>query len=132
MKALDTNVLVRFLVKDDPKQANTVYRLFKQAESNRESFWVPITVILETIWVLDSVYHISRQEIVDSIADLIRLSVLKFEAPAALQSFVQSATNNRIGLSDLLIAYSAKNAGCESILTFDQRTAREDLFELIR
>lgn len=132
MKALDTNVLVRFLVKDDPKQANTVYRLFKQAESNRESFWVPIAVILETIWVLDSVYQISRQEIVDSIADLLRLPVLKIETQAALQSFVQSAMNNRIGLSDLLIAYSAKNSGCESVLTFDQRAAREALFELIR
>jgi predicted nucleic-acid-binding protein len=41
MKALDTNVLVRFLVKDDEQQAKTVYRLFKQAESKAEAFFIP-------------------------------------------------------------------------------------------
>ena len=52
MKALDTNVLVRFLVKDDEQQAKTVYRLFKQAESKAEAFFIPILVVLETVWVL--------------------------------------------------------------------------------
>ena len=45
MKALDTNVLVRFLVKDDEQQAKTVYRLFKQAESKAEAFFIPILVV---------------------------------------------------------------------------------------
>jgi len=38
MKALDTNVLIRFLVKDDERQAKTIYRIFKQAESDKEVF----------------------------------------------------------------------------------------------
>lgn len=131
MKALDTNVLIRFLVKDDPKQANTVYRLFKRAESDRQEFWVPLVVILETIWVLESVYQISRQEAVDSIADLLRLPVLKFEAQGAVQAFVHSARNSRVGLSDLLIAQSSKYSGCESVLTFDRLATRYTFFELI-
>jgi len=67
MKALDTNVLVRFLVKDDEQQAKTVYRLFKQAESKAEAFFIPILVVLETVWVLEAVYETTRQEILDSI-----------------------------------------------------------------
>jgi predicted nucleic-acid-binding protein len=39
MKALDTNVLIRFLVKDDKQQAKAVYRIFKQSESNAEVFF---------------------------------------------------------------------------------------------
>ena len=41
MKALDTNVLVRFLVRDDEQQAMAVYRKFKEAETNKEDFFIP-------------------------------------------------------------------------------------------
>ena len=67
MKALDTNVLVRFLVRDDKQQAETIYRIFKHAESDKEVFFVPLLVVLETVWVLESVYKIPRQDILDSI-----------------------------------------------------------------
>jgi predicted nucleic-acid-binding protein len=63
MKALDTNVLVRFLVRDDEQQAKAVYRKFKQAEAKKEVFFIPVLVVLETVWVLESVYEITRQEI---------------------------------------------------------------------
>jgi predicted nucleic-acid-binding protein len=49
MKALDTNVLIRFLVKDEKKQAEIVYRIFKQAESEKEILFVPLLVVLETV-----------------------------------------------------------------------------------
>lgn len=47
MKALDTNILVRFLVNDDPEQAERVKELFIQAESTRDRFFVPVVVLLE-------------------------------------------------------------------------------------
>ena len=49
MKALDTNVLVRFLVRDDEQQAESIYRIFKQAESDKEALFVPLLVVLETV-----------------------------------------------------------------------------------
>ena len=60
MKALDTKILVRFLTKDDGAQAESVYRLFKTAEKNKEVFFVPVLVALELLWVLGSAYGISR------------------------------------------------------------------------
>ncbi len=51
MTALDTNVIVRFLVRDDEEQALCVYKRFKQAEKKRESLFIPLTVLLETIWI---------------------------------------------------------------------------------
>jgi len=45
MKAVDTNVLVRFLVRDDEKQAKAVYRKFKQAEANKEVLFIPVLVV---------------------------------------------------------------------------------------
>jgi predicted nucleic-acid-binding protein len=52
MKALDTNVLVRFLVRDDEQQSKAVYRKFKQTEADKEVLFIPALVVLETVWVL--------------------------------------------------------------------------------
>jgi len=88
MKALDNNVLVRFLVRDDKRQAETIYRIFKKAESDREVFFVPLLVVLETVWVLESVYKIPRQEILYSINELILMPILKFETQSAILNFI--------------------------------------------
>jgi predicted nucleic-acid-binding protein len=126
--ALDTNVLVRFLVRDDEEQAQKAYRLFSQTESAKETLFVPQVVVLETIWVLESVYGIPRQEILGSIDALLRMPVLEFEAQPAIQSFVTSARETKIEPSDVLIAAAAKHAGCERVLTFDKRASKQGPF----
>ena len=129
MKALDTNVLVRFLVRDDKKQAEIVYRLFKRAESRNEPFFVPLLVVLETIWVLESVYEIPRKEIRGSLQKLLLMPILIFEAQSALQRTLSSAQTNKIDLADLLIAHSAKFSNCDGVLTFDKKASKFALFE---
>lgn len=131
MKATDTNVLIRFLMKDDERQSAAVYRIFKHAEEEREELWVPIVVILETLWVLDSVYDIPRPEIVDTIDTLLQMPVLKFEAQPALQQFINLARDTKLDLSDLLIAVSAKYSGADTTLTFDAKASKLNLFERI-
>jgi len=132
MKAIDTNILIRFLVKDDEQQAEIVYRLFKKTESSKEALFVPIAVVLETVWVLESVYNIPRQEILDSINELLLMPILEFEAQSAILSFISSAKETKIDLSDILIAHAAKFAGCECMLTFDRKSSGFELFELLR
>ena len=132
MKALDTNVLIRFLVKDDKQQAQAVYRIFKQSESKAEVFFVSTLVVLETVWVLESVYDSTRQEIIDTIDELLLMPILEFEAQSAIRSFINSARENMTDLSDLLIAHHAKYSGCASVITFDKRAAKLELFELLK
>ena len=130
MKAIDTNILVRFLTGDDEKQAKKVYSIFKQAESNKAKLFVPLIVVIELIWVLESAYRISRLEILDSIYELSLMPILKFENLKAIQEFIPIAKENNYDLSDLLIAYSAKSKGCEKVITFDKKASKFDLFEL--
>ena len=132
MKALDTNVLIRFLVNDDPQQAKIVYRIFKQVESNAEVFFVPALVLLEMVWVLESVYESTRQEIIETIDELLLMPILKFEAQSAVRNFINSARENKTDLSDLLIAHHAKYSGCASVMAFDKRAAKFELFELLK
>ena len=131
MKALDTNILIRFLVRDDERQSSAVFRLFRQAESEKTVFFVPLLVILETIWVLGAVYQISRTDILDAINDILYLTILKFEAQPVLKRFLVESQENNADLSDVLIACSAKLAGCETVLSFDKKAARFGVFELL-
>ena len=67
MNALDTNILARFLVRDDPQQAERVYRLFKAAEVEKRTYFVSLPVLLELILVLNSVYQIARHDILEAL-----------------------------------------------------------------
>jgi predicted nucleic-acid-binding protein len=132
MKGIDTNILIRFLVGDDKKQAEKVYNIFKKTELAKKELFVPLLVMLELIWVLESVYEIPRTEILDSISELLLMPILKFEHQSALQQFTNACRNNKYDLSDLLIAHSAKTQGCETVLTFDKKVSKFQLFELIQ
>ena len=131
MKALDTNILVRFLVRDDERQSEAVYRLFRRAESEKTVFLVPLLVVLETIWVLGAVYQISRADILDAINDILYLPILKFEAHPALKRFLIEAQGKNADLADVLISCSAKLAGCEMVLSFDKKSAKFSIVELV-
>lgn len=131
MKALDTNVLVRFLVADDERQAEMVRMLFKQTELNQQKLFVPLLVVLELLWVLASVYSIPRNKILDALQNMLLMPVLSFDSQAALQDFIHSAKNGKEDLSDLLIAHAAVEAGCDTVLTFDKKASGFRHFQLI-
>ncbi len=132
LKGIDTNILVRFLVSDDDQQAQQVYRLFKKAETQKTEFFVPLVVVLELIWVLESAYGIVREEILESIGDLLLMPILQFEHVVTLQQFILTAQGTRYDLSDLLIGQVAKDQGCQGVLTFDKKASASLLFELVQ
>ncbi len=131
MKAIDTNVLVRFLVNDDPAQAEQVRQLFADAEQQRAVLFLPLLVLLETIWVLESAYEVQRPDLIDALDDLLLLPILQFEQRDAVQATLAMATTHCVDLPDMLIAQSARKSGCEQVLTFDRKAARSDVFELL-
>lgn len=131
MIALDTNVLVRFLVRDDEKQAQAVYARFKQAESAREALFVSMLVVLETMWVLESVYDKSRKEILDSFDELKSMPILEFENVQVLHSLLSDGGKGNADLSDMLIALAAQSCGCSAGVTFDKKASKLPFFRLL-
>jgi predicted nucleic-acid-binding protein len=131
MKGIDTNILVRFLVGDDTKQANKVYKLFKETEDNIEELHVPIIVLIEAIWVLESVYKTERNELINLLSELILMPIFKFENLNAIQKFVPEALSSKFDLSDLLIAQTASLHGCTTVITFDKKASKHKLFSIL-
>jgi len=132
MIALDTNVVVRFLVRDDELQAEQARTRLKQAEEKRERLLIPLLVVLETIWVLESAYEKTRAEILDAIRALRQMSVLEFEASEVLERLLADGSEYGADLADILIAHSARAAGCESGITFDRKAAKLPFFTLLK
>jgi predicted nucleic-acid-binding protein len=129
--ALDTNVIVRFLVRDDEKQAQAVYARLKQAEAAREALFVSLLVVLETVWVLESAYDKSRMEILDSFDELKNVPILEFEKTQMLQNWLAEGRKSNADLSDLLIALAARSCGCSGAITFDKKASKFPFFQLL-
>jgi len=132
MIAVDTNIIVRFLVRDDEDQAEAARKRLKQAERERERLLVPLLVVLETIWVLESAYDKSRSEILDSIEDMRQMPVFEFEADAAIARLLDDGRTYKADLADILIAHSAHAASCDAGITFDKGAAKLPFFKLLK
>jgi predicted nucleic-acid-binding protein len=129
VKALDTNVIIRFLLNDDKAQAHKVKTAFERAEKNNEQYFVATPVVLETVWVLSAVYSFARHESLHALELLSEMPILEFEDYELVRQVVRLGRNTKVDIPDLLIGLSAKNAGCETTLTFDKGLGRSGLFE---
>ena len=131
MKGIDTNILVRYLVGDDPAQFRVASRLIELDCSAREPGFVNHVVLVELVWVLESAYRIARPAIVQALAALLSTSQLSIEHPedarAALREYQDGAD-----FADSLIAAANTRAGCEYTATFDRRAAHRKGFRLIK
>lgn len=130
MKALDTNVIIRFLVNDDKEQGQKARELLEAHEKNGSGLFLSIPVLLETLYVLDSVYGYSREDIVRAIEMLTSMSVLVFERIDAVNLMLNS--KNTFELEDMLIGAVALDAECSTTLTFDKKAAKSEYFELVK
>ena len=132
MIALDTNILVRFLVRDDEKQAEKARKRIKEAEMRRERLKIPLLVVLETIWVLESAYDKTRSEILDAICDMRQMPVFDFESDHVIEGLLNDSPKYKADLADIMIAHAAEAAGCESGITFDKCAAKLSFFNLLK
>lgn len=126
--ALDTNVLVRFLVEDDARQSKAAAALIERAIDAGDALYVSDIVLCETIWVLAGSYRVSRSAIGATVRDLLRAKHLEFAAPdrliRALDAFIAGSGD----FADYVIREDARAAGYEKVVTFDRMLLREEGF----
>ena len=116
MKAVDTNIVVRYLIGDDPTQADKA-----RAIIGREPVFVSRTVLLEVEWVLRGVYEMPSRPIMRALRALAGLPGVSVE-DAALVARAMDWAEAGLDFADSL--HLAAAAACQSFLTFDRRLAR--------
>ncbi len=124
MAALDTNVLVRYLVRDDAAQFAAASRLIRTCVNAGEGVYVPITVTLELEWVLRSRYGFSKPVVLQTLALLLSTTELRFESEGALEVALVLYRQGNADFSDALHVALASAAGQQPLWTFDRDASK--------
>lgn len=128
MIALDTNVLVRYLVEDDPEQSARAAKLVEGAVGRGETLFVAHIVLCEIVWVLGTAYDVRKDEIVATLGKLARARHLDLEDPELVRRAIAAYERGKGDFSDYLIRERALAQGCSGLATFDKALLRETGF----
>lgn len=121
MRAVDTNLLVRLVVRDDADQVNAAESFVSKGA------WVSHLVLAETIWVLDAVYDRSPAQIASALERLLNHKDLTLQdADVVALALDHFRSHPSLGLSDCLVLEIARKAGHLPLGTFDRTLARLD------
>jgi predicted nucleic-acid-binding protein len=125
---LDTNLLVRYLTQDDPEQFEIAVRVIQE---NQPCF-IGNVILCETVWVLRSKpYKIARERILEILDLMLQTDGFVFEDRSAVYQALQRTRRGRADFSDYLIGTTAYQAGCQEIVTFDQKLKGEKGFRCL-
>ncbi len=119
MLGIDTNVLVRFLVRDDEAQFEKARRLIKRGVGAGESVFVNLLVLLESEWVLRSKYGLRKTEIIETISALLDATEIRFEDEPAIEEALFVWKDVAAEFADCLIGARNRRLGCRATATFD-------------
>jgi predicted nucleic-acid-binding protein len=118
MIGLDTNVLVRYIAQDDIKQSALATNLINSLTQESPGFITLISVV-ELVWVMQSCYQSTKQEVVKILETLTATRELTIENSETVIKAIRVFSNSKADFSDCLIERSANKAGCEYSVTFD-------------
>ena len=124
MTGLDTNVLVRYLVQDDPQQAARATQIMERELTEAVPGFIALVVLIETTWVLQRLYRARREEIGQTVSDLLSTRSIVIENRDVVARALAISEKNGCGFADAVIAASAWNAGCTKIVSFDRGARR--------
>ncbi len=123
MIGLDTNVVLRYLVQDDPVQSPRATEIITRRLSEHEPGFVSLVTILEVVWVLKSLYKRSRQEIANDVEMILAADTLEVQNEQQIYHAVVALRNGAGAFEDALIG-ALGIWRCSVTLTFDEKAAQ--------
>ena len=124
MLGIDTNVLVRFLVRDDELQFDKARKLIRREIAAGRQVLVNHLVILETEWVLRSRYCLSKIDIVAAISGLLDATEMQIEDEPTVEEALYVWKESAADFADCLIGAKNRRLGCRATATFDTKASK--------
>ncbi len=131
MKGLDSNVLVRYLVADEPAQTKRAAKFIETECTQDDPGFLNRIVLCELVWVLRGAYGYRRDEITVPLKKLLQTAEFRVEDPSAAWNAVRLYETGQCDFADAYLAYTNRAAGCETTVTFDQKASRVEGFEAL-
>jgi predicted nucleic-acid-binding protein len=120
---LDTNVLARYVMQDDPRQSPRATRLIESLSAEAPGF-VPVVTLVELVWVLSGSYGLSRAQVATVLETLLRSRELVIDRAEIVAQALARFGSTGADFADALIERIAAAAGCEATMTFDTGAAK--------
>ncbi len=124
MKGLDTNVVIRYLVQDDPIQSALATHLIEQEFSETQRGFICHIVLCEVVWVLKTCYKRPKENLVEIIQTLMEIKQLSLQEPQVVWEALQIYKNSTADFSDVLLMMVNQLNGCEYTVSFDAKAAK--------
>jgi predicted nucleic-acid-binding protein len=124
MAALDTNVLVRYLVQDDAAQLAAATKLIRKCLSAGQTLFIPISVTIELEWVLRSTFGFGKDDVVQTLSDLLSSAELSFQDEQAVEVALLLFKESSADFADCAHIALASQAGEQPLWTFDKKAAK--------
>ena len=124
MLGVDTNVLVRYLIRDDQPQYEKARRLIDREVARGEPVFVSLLVLLETEWVLRSRYELAKADVIAAFSALLDTADLAFEDEPSVENAVYSWKDSPADFANCLIEARNRRLGCRATATFDGRALK--------
>lgn len=131
MIGLDTNVLVRYLVQDDPEQAAAANLLLETRCTRESPGFVSALVLAELIWVLRGAYDYDKSTCIDVLRRILQTAELRVAEPSLVWAALTDFESGAVDFADCLIAQGNHAAGCEVTFTFDRKASASRYFEQV-
>jgi predicted nucleic-acid-binding protein len=129
---LDTNVIIRYLAQDDPRQAAAATRLIEGSLSPESRGFISIVTLAEVVCVMSSNYRATRSAVGDIVEGLISAPQLTLERADVIWRALEAFRISKADFSDAVIAELGRDAGCDKTFTFDRNAAAHPGFEALR
>jgi len=130
MIGLDTNVIVRYIVQDEPKQAKKASNLIDRL-TIEEPGYISFLVLCELVWVLQRAYGYEKSVIVQVIQQVLSTAELQVQQPEIVWAALRDFRVCPAGFTDYMIVHMNQSAGCSQTLTFDRKAADHPLFRML-
>ena len=131
MIGLDTNVLVRYIMQDDPKQSPKATRLIESLDSESPGF-ITVASVVELYWVLTSCYGLGGHDVKQAFEALLRAKQIVVDRADQVLRALRVFDDGKADFADCLIERIASSAGCDETLTFDAVAAKYAGMSLVR
>ncbi len=129
MIGLDTNVVVRYLVQDEPDQSATASMVI-DALTEKDPGFLSLVTVVELYWVLRRAYKLSTARCAELVEGLLDARELRVGQDSIVRAAL-TASHGGLDFPDAVIAELGRVAGCEHTVTFDQRAAQSDEMRLL-
>ena len=132
MIGIDTNVLARYIVQDDPEQASVASHFIENNCSSEMPGFINHIVLCELIWVLKRCYKVKQSDALKVIEQILRTVQLQVQQPQVVWQAVKAARSGKADFADYLSCRINIASGCLKTVTFDVAASEIDNMELLK